>query len=161
MAQMTRLEEQAKLRDSNATYLTSMLREIPGIEPARMYPGNTRSAWHLYMFRYRKERFAGLSHTAFTKALRAEGIPCSAGYSPLNKEPFLENVLQSRVYRAMYSPQRLAEWRERNQCPANDKLCEEAVWFTQTMLLDTRRGMEQIAEAIRKVSGAAPDLARS
>ena len=55
-----------------------------------MYDGCTRNAYHLYMFRYDKEKFAGLPRAKFLKALAAEGIPCSGGYSPLNKEPFLK-----------------------------------------------------------------------
>ena len=44
----------------------------------------------------------------------------------------------------------------------NDKLCEEAVWFTQTMLLGPREDMDQIAEAVRKIQRqAATLLARS
>ena len=46
-AQMTRLEAQAKTRDDNAAYLTTLLRQIPGISPARMYEGCTRNAYHL------------------------------------------------------------------------------------------------------------------
>ena len=161
MTQMARLEEQSKLRAANAEHLTSLLREIPGIHPARMYDGCTRNAYHLYMFRYDKEHFAGLSREAFMKALDAEGVPTYGGYVPLNKEPFLENTLKSRSYQKLFSKQRLAEWRERTECPANDKLCTEAVWFMQTMLLDTREGMEQIAEAIRKIQAHAPELART
>jgi perosamine synthetase len=159
LAQMTRLEEQSRLREQNAAYLTGLLREIPGIQPARIYEGCTRNAYHLYMFRYRKDQFSGLPREKFLKALRAEGVPCSGGYAPLNKEPFLKNVLHSRGYQAIYSRERLARWEERNHCPANDRLCQEAVWFTQTMLLDTRRGMEQIAEAIRKIQTHARELA--
>jgi perosamine synthetase len=59
LAQMTRLEEQSQRRDQNGAYLTSLLKEIPGIRPARMYDGCTRNAYHLYMFRYDKEQFAG------------------------------------------------------------------------------------------------------
>ncbi|MCL6507752.1 MAG: DegT/DnrJ/EryC1/StrS family aminotransferase, partial [Bryobacteraceae bacterium] len=158
VAQMARLEEQSRLREQNAEYLTSLLREIPGIEPARQYEGCTRNAWHLYMLRYNKERFAGVSRDVFLKALRAEGIPCSGGYRPLNKEPFLERTLASRAYRAIYSAERLAAWQQRNRCPANDRLCEEAVWFTQTVLLGERRDMEQIAAAVRKIQARAGDL---
>jgi perosamine synthetase len=57
-------------------------------------------------------------------------------------------------------PERLRQWEERNQCPENDRLCEEAVWFTQNMLLGTRRDMEQIAEAIRKIQAHASELAK-
>ena len=52
VAQMTRLEAQARTRDENAAHLTSLLKAIPGIAPARMYEGCTRNAYHLYMFRY-------------------------------------------------------------------------------------------------------------
>ena len=94
LAQMTRLEEQSRTREQNAQYLTSMLKEIPGILPAKMYEGCTRNAYHLYMFRYKSEAFGGLPRAKFLQALEAEGIPCSAGYSPLNKESFLQTALQ-------------------------------------------------------------------
>lgn len=161
LAQMTRLEEQARTRDQNGQYLTSLLSEIPGIRPARTYPGCTRNAYHLYMFRYQKEHFAGLPRAKFLKALRAEGIPASDGYRPLNKEPFLKQTLSSRAFRQVCPPERLRQWEERNQCPENDRLCQEAVWFTQNMLLGTRRDMEQIAEAVRKIQAHAPELARA
>ena len=90
LAQMTRLEEQTKLRTNNALYLTSLLKEIPGIVPAQMYEGCTRNAYHLYMFRYQKEGFGGLARATFLKALAAEGVPCSRGYLPLNQEPFFK-----------------------------------------------------------------------
>ncbi|MFB3826597.1 MAG: DegT/DnrJ/EryC1/StrS family aminotransferase [Bryobacteraceae bacterium] len=151
LAQMTRLEEQSRKRDENGQYLTGMLRQIDGIAPARLHPGCTRNAWHLYMLRYRKEHFAGLSRAAFLKALNAEGIPASRGYPRMNQQPFLKNALHSKGFKAIYSAERLARWEERNQCPANDGVADENVWFTQTMLLDTRQGMEQIAEAIRKI----------
>ncbi|HEY2014969.1 MAG TPA: DegT/DnrJ/EryC1/StrS family aminotransferase, partial [Bryobacteraceae bacterium] len=70
-AQMTRIEAQAKTRTENAGYLTSMLREIPGIAPARMYEGCTRNAYHLYMFRYDKSHFADVPRAVFLKALAA------------------------------------------------------------------------------------------
>lgn len=161
LSQMARLEEQSRRREQSAEYLTGMLREIPGIQPARQYEGCTRNAFHLYMLRYDKERFAGAPRDLFLKALRAEGIPCSGGYRPLNKEPFLARTLASKAYKAIYSPERLARWQERNQCPANDRLCEEAVWFTQTMLLGERRDMEQIAEAVRKIQAHAGALRKA
>jgi dTDP-4-amino-4,6-dideoxygalactose transaminase len=158
MEQLKRVEEQSHRREQDAAYLTRQLAEIPGIRPARMYPGATRNAYHLYMFRYDPSLFAGLPRARFLAALRAEGVPCSGGYTPLNKEPFLKHTFDSRAYRAIYPARQLAEWQERNHCPANDKLCEEAVWFTQTMLLGPREDMDQIAEAVRKVQRQAASL---
>jgi len=158
LAQMTRLEDQSKLRDRNAAYLTRKLSDIPGIRPARMYPGCTRNAWHLYMFRYDSQAFSGASRRAFLKALSAEGIACSGGYTPLNKEPFIEKVLSSRHYRKVLGDTRLKQWREKNECPVNDRLCQEAVWFVQTMLLGSQADMDQIVEAIAKIRENSQDL---
>jgi perosamine synthetase len=160
VAQMTRLEAQARTREENAAYLTGLLKQIPGITPARMYEGCTRNAYHLYMFRYDASRFSGLPRAAFLKALRAEGVPAGAGYSPLNKEPFLEEAFSRRGFRTIYSKSRLDAWRERNRCPQNDRLCTEAAWMVQTMLLGPRQDMDEIAEAIRKVQTHAAQLAK-
>ena len=161
LTQMARIEAQAKTRTANAEYLTTMLKESPGIAPARMYAGCTRNAYHLYMFRYDKARFSGLPRATFLKAMAAEGVPCSGGYSPLNTQAFLKNTLHSRGYSRLYSAQEIAAWEERNRCPANDSLCGEAVWFTQTMLLAPRQSMERIAEAVRKIRQHAGELARA
>jgi perosamine synthetase len=158
LAQLTRLEGQAKVREQNAEYLTSMLKGIPGIIPAKMYDGTTRNAYHLYMFRYDPKHFEGLPRAKFLKALQAEGVPNSPGYSPLNKEPFMKATLHSRAYRRIYTEQVIREYEERNQCPENDKLCEEGVWFFQTMLLGSRTDMEQIAEAIQKIQKNAAEM---
>lgn len=160
-AQMTRLQEQARTRDSNAARLTTLLSQIPGITPARMYEGCTRNAYHLYMFRYDSSRFAGLPRAAFIKALAAEGIPAQSGYTPLNKQPFLDDAFSAPGFRAIYSKARIDHWRDRNQCPENDRLCTEAVWLVQTMLLGPRQDMEDIAEAVRKVQATAPQLVKT
>jgi dTDP-4-amino-4,6-dideoxygalactose transaminase len=161
LEQLSRLEEQSRVREQNAQYLTSLLRRIPGISPARMYEGTTRNGYHLYMLRYDPTQFASLPRARFLKALAKEGIPCSGGYTPLNKEPFVRQTLNTRVYRTMYSERELTEWEERNACPENDKLCEEAVWFFQTMLIGPRRDMDEIAEAIRKIQKQARELVRT
>ncbi len=158
LQQLTRLDDQSRRREQNAAYLTKFLGEIPGIAPAKMYEGCTRNAYHLCMFRYDSAQFEGLPRAKFLEAVHAEGIPCSGGYQPLNKEPFLKNTLQSRPYQAIYSPQKISEYLERSHCPENDRLCETAVWLTQTMLLGPRSDMDQIAEAVGKVQRHAGKL---
>jgi dTDP-4-amino-4,6-dideoxygalactose transaminase len=160
LTQMTRVEEQSRVREENAKYLTKLLEEIPGISPARSYPGCTRNAYHLYMFRYDREQFAGATREQFLKALRAEGIPASGGYTPLNQEPFLRERLNSRPYQAVYGGARLKEYAQKNDCPENDRLCQEAVWFYMAVLLGKRSDMDQIADAIRKCRANAGALAK-
>ncbi len=158
LSQMTRLERQTSIRDANGAYLTSLLSAIDGITPARSYAGCTRNAYHLYMFRYDASRFGGLTRDGFLKALRAEGIPCSGGYSPLTKEPTITETLAGRAYQRVYGKSEIDRLTERNQCPQNDRLCTEAVWLTQTMLLGPKSDMDQIGEAIRKIQKHAPQL---
>jgi dTDP-4-amino-4,6-dideoxygalactose transaminase len=158
---MTRLEGQSRVREENARYLTRRLGEIPGILPARMHEGCTRNAYHLYMLRYEKEAFAGLPRERFLAALRAEGVPCSGGYTPLEREPFVKATLASRGYRKVFPPETLAAWEERNRCPANERLCEQAVWLTQTMLLGPRTDMDDVDAAIRKIQASAAELAKA
>jgi dTDP-4-amino-4,6-dideoxygalactose transaminase len=160
-SQMTRIEDNQITRALNAKYLTSLLKEVPGITPAAQYRGCTRNAYHLYMFRYDSRAFAGLPRAKFLHALDAEGIPCSAGYGTLNKQEFLSAAMNSKGFRRIYPKALLDGWAERNQCPANDRLCEEAVWFTQPMLLGPRGDMDQIAEAIRKIQKNAGRLAKA
>ena len=151
LAQMSRLEIQARTRETNASYLTTMLREIPGITPAKTPVGCTRNAYHLYMFRYDSAQFAGMDREGFLKALKLEGIPGDDGYEPLNRESFIRAKLTDRGGARVYSKERIREWDERNALPVNDKLCKEAVWFTQNMLLGPRADMDHMAEAIRKI----------
>jgi dTDP-4-amino-4,6-dideoxygalactose transaminase len=108
----------------------------------------------LFPFRYQEEAFNGLPREMFLRALRAEGIPCSDGYRPLNKMPFLKNAFQTKNFKIMYPKEMLDydKYMEQNQCPENDRVCDkEAVWFAQSMLLGTKSDMDDIATALRKV----------
>jgi perosamine synthetase len=83
--------------------------------------------------------------------LRAEGIPCSAGYGPQNKDGIIEEALNSKGYKRLFPEKRLKQWREENHLPGNDQLCREAVTFSQSMLLGTRSDMDDIVNAITKI----------
>lgn len=160
LAQMTRLVEQSKKRTDNANYLTQLLNEIPGVTPAKLYDGVTQSAYHLYMFRYDKDQFSGLDRSKFLEALRAEGVGCSGGYGTLNKTDYVTGLAKNKHYLRIYGEKAMNEWLEKNHCPQNDKLCEEAVWFTQTTLLGDKVEMDQIAEAITKIKKHSAELVK-
>jgi len=160
LAQMTRLEEQSKTREQNAQYLNNMLKEIPGVMPQRSYDGCTRHNHHTYVFRYDKDKFAGLTKPRLLRALTAEGIPARGGYTPLNKVEFLRRVLQSRIYRNLYPKERLAQV-EKIECPGNEKLCCESVVFSHNVLMAPRSEMELIVAAVRKVQANAAAIAKT
>jgi len=154
LAQLKRLENETATRNKNAKYLKSQIKDIPGILPYKLYDNVTRAAFHLFPFRYKKEGFNGLPRAKFLKALRAEGVSCSQGYSPLNKMPYLNNALQSKNYQKMY-PKEMLDYNlfmEKNQCPINDKLCnEDMIWLPQNVLLTEKSDMDEIAHAIEKI----------
>ncbi|HIQ20002.1 MAG TPA: DegT/DnrJ/EryC1/StrS family aminotransferase [Planctomycetes bacterium] len=151
LAQMERLEEQTSRRVENAAHLTSRLEPIPGIIPHKLNDGATRAAYHLYAFRYQQEEFGGVPRSTFLRALSAEGVPCSGGYSPLNKCDFLEHAFQSKNFKKMYSPKQIERARQLSECPENDRLCTEAVWIFQSLLLGSRQDMDDIADAVEKI----------
>ena len=151
LSQIKRLEKDTQTRNENAQYLTSRIKDIPGILPPKFYDGVTRAAYHLYPFRYKKEHFNNLSRDKFLSALRAEGIPCSSGYGPQYKDGVVEAVLNSRSFKRSFSKARLDRYRRELNYPENDQLCKEAVWFTQNLLLGTKRDMVDIADAILKI----------
>ncbi|MBY5959541.1 DegT/DnrJ/EryC1/StrS family aminotransferase [Membranicola marinus] len=161
LAQLERLEEQTEKRSDNARYLRNKISEISGIVPYELYPKVTRAAFHLFPFRYMKDDFKGLPRGKFLAALRAEGVPCSPGYTPLNKMPFLENTFNSKNFKRFYADKDLnyADYRERNECPLNDVLCaEEAVWIPQYVLLGSKGDMDAIHASIQKIYNHAEKL---
>ena len=151
LSQIKRLESDTKRRGENAEYLTSRIKDIPGIAVHKLYDGVTRCAYHLYPFRIIKEAFGGLSRDRFLQALRAEGIPCSPGYGPQYKDGLIEAALTSKNFTRSFPAKRLKQYRQELDYPENDKLCKEAVWLSQTLLLGTKKDTDDIANAIIKI----------
>jgi len=160
VSQMARLESQAQTRDANAAHLSALLRQIPGMTPAALTPGSTRSAWHLYMFRYDAKAFSGLPRAKFIQALAKQGVAVSSGYTRLNTSAHVLALADNPHYQRIYGKTALKAWIERNACPVNDVLVEEALWLPQTKLLTDRSEMERIATVIADVQKRSGDLAR-
>ena len=152
LSQMKRLPAQMKRRDENGAYLSQLLGEIEGIEPQKWTKGATRHAYHLYIFRYDKKAFGGVPRQRFIRAMAAEGIECSAGYVPLYQEPMFVVDPAVHVFAGKVDYTKV-------KCPVCEHACaEEAVWLYQRLLLGTKRDMEDIARAIRKIQDNVDEL---
>jgi dTDP-4-amino-4,6-dideoxygalactose transaminase len=158
LVQMSRFQEQDKRRTENATYLSELFSEIKGIYPAKPYPGTTNVSYHLFMFRYDKAHFDELSRERFQQAMRAEGVSVSTGYGRLDRDAYVLALAKNPHYLKIYGERAMKQWIERNKCPQNEKLTDQALWITQSMLLGSRQDMEQIAEAVRKIQKYAKEL---
>ncbi len=158
LSQLRRLDEQTEKRSQSAALLTEQLSEIEGIRPLAVDERVTRHAFHLYVFRYDADAFGGASREQFLKALAAEGIPCTAGYKPLYREP----AFQARFSDFPLSSPAFGGRPDYNgvHCPVTERICaDEAVWLTQNLLLGAESDISQIAEAITKIAAQPEALA--
>ena len=146
-SQMKRLEEQTLIRHNNGTYLNELLSKIDGITPLSRGLGETIHSYHIYIFKYDKSKFNGLSKVEFAKILAAEGVPCFMGYpEPLYKQP----LFQQKNFMCYAIPEEV-DYSE-VQCPVTEKACyEEAVWIMQHAMLGTAKEMDLFASAILKI----------
>jgi dTDP-4-amino-4,6-dideoxygalactose transaminase len=153
LAQLAGAQERFRRRNENAAYLTARLKGCPGLVPQKLYEGTASGSFYLYSMTYRKEHFNGADRSRFLKAIAAEGVSLSPYIDRgLHREPWVENVLKSKVYQKMYSPERLRRYRDELSCPKCDQVCQEmAMIWASGPLLGTRQDMDDIADAILKV----------
>jgi perosamine synthetase len=61
--------------------------------------------------------------------------------------------METKNFKLMFPPEMLDynKYMERNQCPVNDQVCEEAVWLFHSMLLAEKSDMDDIATAIDRI----------
>jgi dTDP-4-amino-4,6-dideoxygalactose transaminase len=149
-AQLGRLDAQTNTRDRNGRYLASRLAALPGLHPQKRPAACTRHSYHLFMLRLDGPAF-GAPRAAVIEALRAEGIPCSAGYGfslpqqPMFRAKAFGPYLQEAGARLDYS---------RANVPNSDLICrEQGIWLEQSLLLGRRSDIEDIARAFEKIHG--------
>jgi perosamine synthetase len=152
MSQLPRVKPDDEIRQANAKYLNSKLKEIPGIIPYKMTDPSNRSALHVFPFRFIQEKFGNVPREKFLRALNAEGIQAGAGYGPQNKDGLFNEAFASKGFKRLYSEARLKQWKEENlHLPGNDQVCKEVVTFGQNVLLGSKQDMDDIINAITKV----------
>lgn len=149
---LKRLPEQNAIRDENGIYLNSLLTDLPGIKPMKRDERETKEAYFNFAFRYFKDEFKGLPVAKFREALTAEiGIQVSASYEPLNKcSLYVPHTKPCRhklndEYWAAINPKRF-------DLPVCDRIhFEESVCIHHKILMGTKKDMEMIAAAIKKI----------
>ena len=151
-AQFEKLDREMYKREKNFQYLLGRLKDLEFIEGVAYDERMTRHACHLMIARLLEDKLAekGITRAQFIKALSAEGIPVTPGYQPLYTFPCVTTEYTQKMIGAKIDVTPLPE-------------CElasykEGIWFLQTSFLETREGMDQIADALIKVWAEAETL---
>ena len=154
LGQLSTVMERHAIRNRNAAYLTSRIKDIPGIQAQKLYEGTEDSSYYLYMMNYNKKFYNDVDRSKFLKAMAAEGIALSPYLkNGLHREPWVDNIINRRVYKQMYTPQRLQQFKDEMVCPNCDILCEEEmvmIWASGP-LLGAQEDMDDIINALIKV----------
>ncbi|MCD6597554.1 MAG: DegT/DnrJ/EryC1/StrS family aminotransferase [Bacteroidales bacterium] len=154
LGQLPTVMERHALRNRNAKYLTSKIKDIPGIYPQKLYEGTEEGSFYLYSMSYDKKLYNGTDRSIYLKALAAEGI----GLSPyikngLHREPWVDNIISRKVYQKMYTAERLKQFKEEMVCPNCDIVCDEEMLmlWASGPLTGTIEDMDDIINALTKV----------
>ncbi|RIH63752.1 DegT/DnrJ/EryC1/StrS family aminotransferase [Mariniphaga sediminis] len=154
LGQLPTAMERHAVRNKNAQYLTSKIKDIPGITPQKLYDGTEEGSFYLYTMNYNKEEYNGVPREKYLKALAAEGV----GLSPyikngLHREPWVDNIMGRKEYQQMYGKSRLEEFKQDMACPVCDLVCDEemVMLWASGPLLGTTDDMDDVINALAKV----------
>jgi dTDP-4-amino-4,6-dideoxygalactose transaminase len=156
LAQLSRLDQLADLRQGNADHLDRELATIEGISVRPADERISRSAFYLYLFRYDPAGFGGLPRDEFAAALQAEGIPAFPGAGSLVYRSPLFDVNRENTA-ALRLAERPIDYRQ-TRCPGAERLAEEALYIPHRVLMGGQAECEDVVRAIRKVQANVREL---
>jgi dTDP-4-amino-4,6-dideoxygalactose transaminase len=141
--QLERLPEQTRLREAHKQRLTDRLDGIDGVATLRQDERMTQRSGYGFYFKYSPEANGGIHRDRFLRALRAEGILCYGDfYSPVYRDPLF--AWRDAGVDVDYSAVR---------CPVAERVAgEESIWLPHTVFLGTERDVDDIADAVEKVT---------
>lgn len=123
---LDRLPGQVRAREAAAGYLDSRLGDL--VNPQGRAAWVTTHAHHLYLFRYNRGPLG-----EFVDAVRAQGVPATAGYPvPLYRQP---------LFAGRYDDVHLSE---------TERACRETVWLPHELLLAPVERMAEVVTAVEK-----------
>ena len=153
LGQLPGAKDRFARRNENAAYLSSKLKDFPGLVPQKQYQGTESSGYYLYAMSYHKEHFNNADRSKFLKAIGAGGVPLSPYIKGLHTEPWVEHILGLKEYKTMYSAERLQRFKQdAANMPNTDLVGQEMIVLGgSAQLLGTKSDMDDVIRAIMKV----------
>jgi len=150
--QLLNLDERNKIRKKNTAYLMERLRKYPQLVPPRIEEG---ADYVCYILKWKYVPSPDMPDVDFLiKAMAAEGIPVTRGYSRLMHE---NPVFSRRIaygkggypYGGPRSPEKVKYGR--GTCPRSEETNRQFLWFHYINPPNTTRDMDDVAAALEKI----------
>jgi dTDP-4-amino-4,6-dideoxygalactose transaminase len=157
LSSLDRLQQEVERREANARYLRAELERIGGLQPLRVDQRITQRGYYFLVLRYDREAFGGVTRDEFVTALRAEGVPCYAGYGmPVPQQPaFRREKLLPLFPQELHD--RLPDY-DAQSLPEVTRFCQQQVVIPHEVLLASHSGMEAIVAAVQKIKHNVDEL---
>ncbi|WP_175530627.1 DegT/DnrJ/EryC1/StrS family aminotransferase [Brevibacillus centrosporus] len=148
VGQINRVEAQLVERNSKVKYLNSLLQEIEGIIPQGRAEYATHQGYSMYMFRYKKEYFNGLSREDFINELNKAGFPAFRTYPVFFKTKFFENIYQKYSQLDILPNKR--DYTKMN-FPISNSIADEVIWLPHFFLLSDESELKLFKNSIQSL----------
>ncbi len=149
---LERLDKQVKDRDANAQYLNSLLAQIPGVKPMRRRPQVTQQSYFNFAFRIDPDELK-VTNAQFCAALNAElscGDAFEPPYEPLNACGLYKPLTKKR-YKISDEYWKAIDPKRFDLPVCTDAHTRSGIVVHHVMLMNPRKVMDQVAEAVKKV----------
>jgi len=152
-AQLTKLDWITDTRRDRGDLLTTLIGNAPGVRPMRVYPGGECTYWFYWL------RVDEAIRADFVSALRAEGLPATAGYIQVPVYLY-DAIREKRTYGDSHFPYGYPPFRDpaneieygEGLCPVAERVLREMVrinlneFWTEQDVRDAARIVNKVAE---------------
>jgi dTDP-4-amino-4,6-dideoxygalactose transaminase len=153
--QLDKFEEQRRAREEAMRHLEEIAADIPGINVLAPDERLTRRCCYQYIISFDPESLGGAQGADVCHALSAEGIPCWQGFPSITDyelfKPSLSRLPVAVEFAERVDPATMI-------FPVADGLTRRMVWLDHVAFLDGEQGVEDIADALRKVQSNVGEL---
>ena len=156
--QLKKLPSQTRARAENVQYLRQQIADLSGFRMSPAHPKVQNHPHYLVTLRYLPSELKGVSRAVVLRALQAEGIPAVPTYPhPLYRNPLFTT--------GQLPPCRCGSWKAAQDYRSlnlveSEQACKDGIWLEHNLFLGTRRDIDDIAAAFRKVQQNAAVLRR-